>query len=277
MSKKSKAPTSTLVTFLLDRSSSMGAIWQDTIDGFNAYIETLKKGEENIKFTRLQFDFRNGCEIQKDCVAEPVASVPLLNQQNYQPRGSTPLIEAAHKTIEAVEASLKSYDKAPNVIVCIQTDGQENSSNAEYTWAGLKALIEAKTKAGWVFNFMGTGIDAYAQGAQMGIAAANTMSTGTSREHVRASYAAMGASNMRYAATGLSASAAFLSTERANSGDRFARTVDLTSGPKVHAPHAPAWPTGAQPLPSSAPLDLTTGGSGASFSRTTGLDLTPSS
>lgn len=243
MAKKDKV-NPTLVTFLLDRSSSMGAIWEDTIDGFNAYLESLKKGGA-IKFTRLQFDLHNGCEIQKDCVAEPVANVKPLDKQNYQPRGSTPLIEAAHKTIHAVESSLAKFDTKHQVIVCIQTDGQENSSSPEYTWAGLKKLIEEKTEAGWVFNFMGTGIDAYAQGSQMGISAANTMATGTSPQHVRASYASMGTSNLRFAATGLAASANFLASERSASGEHDTLTkvrgkphrgLDLTSGTGSKAP-----------------------------------------
>jgi hypothetical protein len=43
----------TLVTFLLDRSGSMG---QKTIGGFNVYLETLQNDGEATKFTLLQFD-----------------------------------------------------------------------------------------------------------------------------------------------------------------------------------------------------------------------------
>jgi len=46
-------PQTTLVTFLLDRSGSMGQIWDETIGGFNVYLETLQKGDEAIKFTLL--------------------------------------------------------------------------------------------------------------------------------------------------------------------------------------------------------------------------------
>jgi hypothetical protein len=249
----------TLVTFLLDRSSSMGAIWDDTIDGFNAYLKTLQKeGAGAIKFTRLQFDqhLTPGASIQKDCVAEPVAGVAPLDKRSYQPRGSTPLIDAAYKTVEAVEASLAKFDVKHNVIVCIQTDGEENCS-IDHSWEGLKELIETKTKAGWVFNFMGTGIDAYAQGSRMGIAAANTMSTGTSREHVAASYASMGTANMRYAATADASLSAFNAAERSASGEH---TI-VGPGPSILRPAT------------SAPLDLTTGGGTGSSSGT--LDLAP--
>jgi hypothetical protein len=256
----------TLVTFLLDRSSSMGAIWDDTIDGFNAYLVSLQKeGAGAIKFTRLQFDHQHGCEIQRDCVAEPIASVKPLDKRTYQPRGSTPLIEAAHKTIQAIDASLSKFDVKHNVIVCIQTDGQENTSNPEYTWDGLKALIEAKTKDGWVFNFMGTGIDAYEQGGRMGIAAQNTMSTGTSREHVTAAYASVGASNMRFAGSGLMAEAAYTAAERHLSGEHTVMgKPSLRPAPQpIHTPF----------VAPTAPLDL--GPNSPPTMSLDGLDLTP--
>lgn len=257
MTKTDKA-LPTLVTFLLDRSGSMSSIRNDTIGGFNAYLKNLQdEGGDAIKFTRLQFDSQAGCSIQKDCVAEAVGSVKPLDHSSYQPRGGTPLIEAAHKTIDAVEASLKKFDVKHQVVVCIQTDGEENQSSSEYTWEGLKALIEKKTKAGWVFNFMGTGIDAYAQGGRMGIAQSNTMSTGKSREHVTASYAAMGKSTMRFAASGAVADSGFLDSERASSGEHT-----------IHGAFRRAPLSAPQPQQG---IDLSPGGS-ASLS---GLDLTP--
>jgi uncharacterized protein YegL len=206
----------TLVTFLLDRSGSMGKIWDETIGGFNVYLETLQKGGTAIKFTLLQFDTGG---IEKCFVAEPVGSVKPLHRMSYQPRGGTPLIDAAFKTIAAVEESLAKYDTVPRVIVCIQTDGEENSST-EHTWDELKRLVAEKTEKGWQFNFMGTGIDAYDQGARMGIAAANTISTGKTRAEVHASFAAAGASSMRFA-SGAARTTAYLASERAAAGDRF--------------------------------------------------------
>jgi hypothetical protein len=60
------------------------------------------------------------------------------------------------------------------VVICIQTDGQENSST-EHSWNELNALVKEKAALGWQFNFMGVGIDAYDQGARMGIAPAATV------------------------------------------------------------------------------------------------------
>jgi uncharacterized protein YegL len=212
----------TLVTFLLDRSGSMGQIWDETIGGFNVYLETLQKGGEAIKFTLLQFDTGG---IDKCCVAEPVANVRRLDRMSYQPRGGTPLIDAAYKTIVAVEDSLTKYGTTPKVIICIQTDGEENSSR-ERSWEELRRLVSEKTEKGWQFNFMGTGIDAYDQGARMGISSANTMSTGTAPAEVSASFQAAAASSMRFA-RGAAPTTAYLMSERRAAGDRFSDKYDL--------------------------------------------------
>ena len=60
-------------------------------------------------------------------------------------------------------------------MICIQTDGEENASE-EHNWDELSALVKEKRALGWQFNFMGAGIDAYDQGARMGIAADQTLS-----------------------------------------------------------------------------------------------------
>jgi uncharacterized protein YegL len=237
----------TLVTFLLDRSGSMGQIWDETIGGFNVYLETLRQGGEAIKFTLLQFDTGG---IDKCCVAEPVANVRRLDRESYQPRGGTPLIDAAFKTIAAVEDSLTKYDTAPKVIICIQTDGEENSS-CEHSWEELKRLVTQKIEKGWQFNFMGTGIDAYDQGARMGIASANTISTGTARTEVHASFRAAAASSKRFA-SGAASNTAYLMSERRAAGDRFSDKYDLAPGaPARQAPSLdlskPAAPTKRAP------------------------------
>jgi len=100
----------TLVTFLLDETGSMESIKDDTIGGFNSYLSALKGSGELIDFTLIKFDSRR---IEKVCVAIPVSDVAELDTKSYQPGASTPLIDAAYKTIKAVEKSLNG--KSPKV------------------------------------------------------------------------------------------------------------------------------------------------------------------
>ncbi len=237
--KKTKAPAAdsrTSVTFLLDRSGSMGCVQKSTIEAFNAYLGGLKADPEGIEFTFLQFDTQS---LDKLCVAQPVKTVADLSMATYQPRGGTPLIDAAYKTIKAVEVALGK--DTPKVVICIQTDGEENSST-EHTWEALSALVREKTALGWQFNFMGAGIDAYAQGARMGIAAGQTMSYDHLSEVSTEAAFAASATNTQSFRHGLSGNTAYTATQRASSGDRFA-SPDLTTPVAPNAGGAAPAPT----------------------------------
>ncbi len=247
----------TLITFLLDRSSSMGACLDATIEGFNGYIEELKKATTPISFTFLQFDHNTGCEINKVHFEKPIQDVPPIDRKTYQPRGSTPLIEAATKTIAALATAVAQKATKPKVVVCIQTDGEENMSDAEYTWQRLKDLIAEYTGKGWQFNFMGAGIDAYDQASKMGISANATMSYDhTKVGTTRAAFADTASNSVNFAA-GLAASTDYTMAQRASSGDAHAHRI-FSNKAQGHVP-----PSQAMPFPQTpSPLDLTTGGSG---------------
>jgi len=234
MLRNPKSDHRTLVTFLLDETGSMESIKDDTLGGFNSYLSALKGSGELIDFTLIKFD---SCRIEKVCVAIPVSDVADLDANSYQPGAATPLIDAAYKTIKAVEKSLNG--KSPKVIVCIQTDGHENAST-EHSWEELNALIKEKSAAGWQFNFLGTGIDAYDTGAKMGVAAMHTMSTGRSAKHVRASYVAAAESALNYV-SGRASSTEFSLAARASSGDQFYDKAGL--GAKPAEPVEPAAPS----------------------------------
>jgi hypothetical protein len=205
----------TVVAFLLDRTGSMEHIRDDTIGAFNAYLQALQEGDEDITFSLLLFD---SVSIDKICTNVPVKDVERLSRETYVPRAWTPLIDAAYKTIKAVEAYVEG--KGDKVVICIQTDGDENSST-EYTWQDLNDLIKEKTAAGWQFNFMGAGLDAYKQGQRMGISVGQTMSYDHSDlAATRAAFVSNARNTSRYA-SGMSANTVYSAEQKQRAGDRF--------------------------------------------------------
>lgn len=212
----------TLITFVLDRSGSMGIILDATIEAYNAYVEGLRKdladnGGDPIDFTLIQFDSPAGPE--KHVFETPIEQVPLLTRLTFQPRGGTPLIDAALETIRALEAAVEKKDEKPKVIVCIQTDGEENSSKG--SWSELKELIGRKQAEGWQFNFMGAGIDAYQQSAKMGLSTAATMSyDSTDLNATRAAFFAS-ATNASEFRRGVSMSTSYSAGQKLSAGDAF--------------------------------------------------------
>lgn len=206
----------TLVTFLLDRTGSMQSIKDDTIGAFNSYLDELQKGGDDILFTLIQFD---STSTDKICVRTPVAEAPRLDHDNFKPRDMTPLIDASVKTIKAVERSLAEHP-ADKVVICILTDGDENRST-EYTWDNLAALIKEKREAGWQFNFMGAGIDAYKQGARMGILPADTMSYDSHDSQKTREAFASAAVNTRGFASGTRSDTSWSTEQKKAAGDIF--------------------------------------------------------
>lgn len=220
---KTEAPTRTLVTLLLDRSGSMSLVKADTVGAINAYRERLKASGGNIRYSQVHFDsdYQGHMELQKILVAQPVSELGRMELDEFQPRGGTPLIDAACMTIRAVADSLAEAGKAEGtkVVIAIQTDGDENMSR-ENTWPVLKALIAEKEALGWEFVFMGAGIDAYSQGARMGIRASNTVSYGTDKAATEAAFAETAANTAMFAA-GEMRSMAYSDAQKTAAGDRF--------------------------------------------------------
>lgn len=207
----------TLVTFLLDRSSSMSSIKDATIEGFNDYLIAMQREPAGIEFNFLTFDTQS---LDKICVNTPIAQVPYLTHAAFQPRGGTPLIDACVKVIRAVEHAVQQRAIMPKVVICFQTDGQELHSS-QHTWAELNGLIESKKALGWQFNFLGAGINAYTQAQKMGLSTLDTMSYGTDRAHTKAAFGARGRATMDYA-SGLAMNMSVGASEKLMAGDIYA-------------------------------------------------------
>lgn len=160
------------VSFILDETGSMLSVKGQTISGFNEYVETLQR-EENagrIRFALTKFNSEK-IEVVHDGVK--LAEVEALTGDSYRPNYVTPLYDAIGTTIRALETRLEG--KKRNVLVVIQTDGQENDSK-EFTLRGIFDLISDKKAAGWTFVFLGADQDAWVAGHVLGIEKGNVMS-----------------------------------------------------------------------------------------------------
>lgn len=217
--------TVTLVTFVLDETGSMESIKDDTIGGFNAYLESLKDPQYGaVEFTLLKFDSNR---VNKVYVGAPIADVQPLTPATYRPGASTPLIDASVKAIKATADLVASRTDTPHVLVVIQTDGQENASH-EYTLQDLQALVKEHTAAGWAFVFLGAGIDAF-RGAQMlGISTANALSYGRGKTHE--AFHSLYSNTKRYRGTGHVDDLTFSTAQRTSAGDTFHQPQTPTPG-----------------------------------------------
>lgn len=145
------------IYFVLDRSGSMASCIDDTIGGFNHFVNQQKL--DNPKGTMSLFLFSN--DIKNIYENKNIKDVEKLTYKTYVPSGSTSLLDAIGETIKKADTSHKP-------LVVILTDGQENSSKS-YTLLHIKDLIEMKKKGGWEFVFLGANQDAIETGGHLGI------------------------------------------------------------------------------------------------------------
>lgn len=156
------------IVIVLDRSGSMESRKEETIGGFNSFLEKQKAEPGECVFTLTQFD--NEYEVVLDGV--PLGDVLPLTDKTYIPRGFTALLDAIGRTINVADARIAAMpeDQRPSkVLFVVLTDGMENASK-EFKKATVFEMIEQrKTKGGWQFVFIGTGQDQIAEGSELGV------------------------------------------------------------------------------------------------------------
>lgn len=142
--------------FLIDRSGSMYGSEDDTIGGFNSFIEKEKSKEGNARVTTILFDHEYEMLYKRKSIDE----VDRLTRDEYYVRGSTALLDAIGKTITALDKEIDN-----KVLFVITTDGMENASK-EFSKSQIKNMIENHN---WEFLFIGADIDSYSEASKIGI------------------------------------------------------------------------------------------------------------
>ena len=171
----------TEIVYILDESGSMGSVKDDTIGGFNEFVEQQKEIEGDAIFTLIKFsDYYK--VIEQGTLLE---SVKPLNKETYSPSYSTALLDAVGKTINEVgnrHDTLDEDEKPSKTLFVIVTDGHENSSE-EYLEEGIiaKMVKNKRDKSGWEFLFLGADIDAWGSGRNLGFSRGQSISTDKSK------------------------------------------------------------------------------------------------
>jgi hypothetical protein len=150
------------IIVIVDRSGSMHNIKNDMIGAINSMIEDQKKYSlsninNNARFTLVLFSDRY--EIILDSV--PMEDVTPITKDQYITRGSTALYETIVKMIIR-------YEKKPNVVMVIVTDGEDNTSSPLYNQDISSLYIDDKKKENWKFIYLSSDVATVSQGHSMG-------------------------------------------------------------------------------------------------------------
>ena len=155
------------IYFVLDRSGSMYNIVDDTIGGFNSFVDNQRKinPEGNMSLYIFNDEFKTVYENKK------ISTLPKFTHDMYWPQSQTALLDAIGKTIKIVEKSVNENHKT----IVILTDGEENFSSI-YTKAHVNDLIDMKrANSSWTFVFLGANQDAIKEAGKLGIPECSAM------------------------------------------------------------------------------------------------------
>lgn len=183
----------TAILMILDRSGSMAPLTDDTVGGFNHFIQEQRwlPGDAVVTLVLFNHDY----EIVYN--AKPIQQVEPLTAHAYSPGGNTALLDAIGRGVYDLGRKLADMDEADRpgkVIVVIMTDGQENASK-EYRRDKIREIVkEQRDKYSWTFLFLGANIDAFAEAGGMGIDKSRSMNFQPSAAGVRRTMSAISAS-----------------------------------------------------------------------------------
>jgi hypothetical protein len=172
----------TAIFLVLDRSGSMTSCEDVTREGFNSFITKQRKELGKATMTLVQFDD----QYEVNYEFKDIKDVPLLDKDNYQPRGWTALLDAVGKLINQAGKQLlemNEKDRPEKVLFVIQTDGLENSSKEFNRDKIFEMIKHQREKYQWGFVFLGANQDAIATATSYGIAPSSTLSYATNNSN----------------------------------------------------------------------------------------------
>ena len=141
---------------VIDSSGSMATCINDTIGGFNLFLDNQPK--DSLVSTYL-FSHR----VKVVDRMKTADSATRLTTTNYRPEGGTALLDAIGYAI-----CIASNCTADIINMVILTDGEENSSK-NFDKSMIFDMIEDRKKQGWNFVFLGANQDAIKVAETFGI------------------------------------------------------------------------------------------------------------
>jgi len=189
----------THISIILDRTGSMESIRDDTIGGFNVFLNENKQQPGSVTLTLVQFDTQDPYEVIHQFT--PINEVPELTRETYVPRAGTPLLDAIGRGINDLDQKLALLDdeeKPSGVVFVVITDGQENSSKEFRKDQIVKMINEKQEKDDWQFVFLSADLESINDALAYGFTGESVMSYDKSAGGSRDAWTSLSHSTRNY-------------------------------------------------------------------------------
>lgn len=151
----------TLLSVIIDESSSMDSVRSDVIDAFNQMARALADSKAADSILMSAWTFANEPELLFGYT--PIDAVKDLTPQDYIPDGATALYDATMDGFTGVVAygqELRNNGIRTRAVVVVISDGGDNMS--QYTASSLKTVAQDLTRQEfYTLAFVGLGDEAY--------------------------------------------------------------------------------------------------------------------
>ena len=165
------------IIFVLDDSGSMQSCRDNTISGFNEYLQGQKTDAEQTGIETFVSLYKfDGSSVKCSIDHVNVSEVKPLDRDSYNPQGGTNLLDAMGGVMMQINNKLSGVKKKDreSVIITVLTDGEENASRT-FRNSDIKAMVEKAEAKNWGFMFLGANIDAFRAGSSLGFNVNNTI------------------------------------------------------------------------------------------------------
>lgn len=169
-----------IYSFIIDESGSMSGQQKSVVKSFNEQLKTIREQDISYKneihtyvsLTTFNSVIKNRTEVF------PIGMFEDLSGKDYNPSGTTALLDAIGSTIARIEMNYNTKitsNEEVEIVMMILTDGYENSSR-KYSFKDISGKIaELEEKGRWRFIFLGADIDTFNVINDLNIKAVNSI------------------------------------------------------------------------------------------------------
>lgn len=145
----------------LDSSGSMNFIKSDIMGVYNATLEQLQKGQEDLGLVTVTLvTFGEGLgEVAEKYRFKPLATLAPLTDETYHPSGYTPFYDGLGRLLTILETRDKQDGIDRAFLVNVFTDGLENHSR-EWVNGRIKTKVEElQARGNWTLTYAGANVN----------------------------------------------------------------------------------------------------------------------